>query len=466
MEKQEHLRIEDLEEVAVRLFEGQSLQRVDNEILGDVKKIVTNFDVSLYNRNGVILSTFPSSDPLREIIPFDPALIDELVMSINAKKEERPHLHKHFNYQGSVHMASFYLFEGIQGRPPLVLSLVSVMPSFYEFRNRISLIVTITTVLILGIFTLFLILIIRKYVVKPTLKFTELVEAVGKGDLKARPPIPAYGEMTNLSEDFSIMIDRLREAREKEQAVNRLKTEILSIAAHNLRTPLTAAKWSLRMILDKELGEIATPEQKKMLGNIYTSNENMISLINDLLDVGRIEEGQFNYSWSYNNIGEVVNTVMESSGSKTGRSGLKVVYHRPEKPLPKIRMDLQKMVSVVGNLLDNALKYTPEGKVEVSIFYKEDPPRVVFEIKDTGIGIPKIEQKKLFSKFFRASNVLGLDIRGTGLGLFIAKEIVKKHKGKVWFKPRKEGGSIFGFSLPVEKKFAPKEEYIEFLENI
>ena len=234
----------------------------------------------------------------------------------------------------------------------------------------------------------------------------------------------------------------------REKIVERLKTEFVSIAAHQLRTPLSAIKWSLRIILDGDLGEI-TKEQREYLEKTYRANERMIALINSLLDVTRIEEGRFLYRPVMARIDEIVESVIEMVKEQAKRKKIKLSFEK-EKGLPKTLIDSAKMKLAVQNLIDNAIKYTlPGGRVMVSLRQVKD--KIEFKVKDTGVGIPKEQKERVFSKFFRGANVIKLETEGSGLGLFITKNIIEAHGGKIWFESTEGKGTTFYFTLPIRK---------------
>lgn len=241
----------------------------------------------------------------------------------------------------------------------------------------------------------------------------------------------------------------------REKTIEEMKTEFVSLSAHQLRTPLSAIKWTLRMLLDGDAGSLGE-EQKDLLEKSYISNERMISLINDLLDVTRIEEGRYLYKPSLNSIEEVVQFVLSSYKEEFEKKQLKFRLVKPEKRLPQVLVDVEKIRVVLQNLLDNAVRYTKPGG-EVTISLKDDKKEVEVQVRDTGIGIPEDQKGRVFTKFFRAANVMKLDTEGSGLGLFIAKNIIEAHSGKIWFTSEEGKGTTFCFTLPV------KEEFGEFL---
>jgi PAS domain S-box-containing protein len=243
----------------------------------------------------------------------------------------------------------------------------------------------------------------------------------------------------------------------REKMIEKMKTEFVSISAHQLRTPLSAIKWTLRMLLDGDLGEIS-PEQKNFLEKTYNSNERMITLINDLLDVTRIEEGRYLYKPIPADFEPIVQLVINSYKEEFEKKKIEIWFNKPEKKLPQVVIDIEKIRLAVQNLLDNALRYTPPGgKVIVSLKYIKK--EIEFSVQDTGVGIPEDQQGRIFGKFFRGANVLRMETEGSGLGLYITKNIIEAHGGKIWFESEEGRGSTFYFTIPV------KEEFAEFLKT-
>lgn len=236
----------------------------------------------------------------------------------------------------------------------------------------------------------------------------------------------------------------------REKEINRLKTEFVSIAAHQLRTPLSSVKWTLRMILDGDIGKLSQ-EQARFLEKGYQSNERMISLINDLLNVARIEEGRFLYRLSWQSLEKIIKKTITALDELIKAKKLKIVFKKPKKSLPQVKVDAEKIELVVQNLLDNAIRYSPAGK-KVTISIKRDKMYIEAMIKDMGIGIPHSQRKRIFTKFFRADNVAKLETSGSGLGLFICKNVIEAHGGKIWFESNEGQGTTFWFTLPISHK--------------
>ena len=236
----------------------------------------------------------------------------------------------------------------------------------------------------------------------------------------------------------------------REKMIERIKTEFVSVAAHQLRTPLSAIKWTLKMLLDGDVGEL-TPEQKDFLEKSYKSNERMIMLINDLLNVTRIEEGRYLYNPVLVEFEPIVESLLNSYEGEIKRKNLELKFQRPKEKLPQVMLDTEKIKLALQNLIENAIKYTlPGGKISITLKRVKDS--IEFSIKDTGVGIPKDQQHRVFTKFFRAANAMKLETEGSGLGLFITKNIIEAHGGKIWFESEEGKGTTFYFTLPIVQK--------------
>ena len=242
----------------------------------------------------------------------------------------------------------------------------------------------------------------------------------------------------------------------RERLVEKMKNEFVALAAHQLRTPLSAIKWTLKMFLEGEMGKI-TKEQAEILEKGYRSNEHMIRLINELLEITRIEEGRYIEHPVETHLEPLVESVVNSFKEEAEQKGVSLVYKKPTEPLPKVRIDTEKIRQVIINLIDNAIRYNKKGgKVTITLKYvtkKIDDLTgekwIECEVKDTGIGIPKDQQRRIFERFFRGSNAIRKETEGSGLGLYISKNIIEAHEGRLWFESEEGKGSTFIFSLPV-----------------
>jgi PAS domain S-box-containing protein len=239
----------------------------------------------------------------------------------------------------------------------------------------------------------------------------------------------------------------------RERDVDRMKTEFISLASHQLRTPLSAMRWYLEMLLAGDAGKL-TKEQKQFVENIDTSNTRMIALVNSLLNVSRIESGRIIVEPVATQIGELLDGVIQEVTPQVKEKKISLVTSI-HPGLPDIMTDPRLLRNVYMNLLTNAVKYTPpEG--EVTIFVSKTERDLVTQITDTGYGIPEKEQPKLFEKFFRATNVVKLETDGNGLGMYLVKAVVDSLGGSISFKSIEGKGTTFWVSLPL-KGIKPKK---------
>ncbi len=233
----------------------------------------------------------------------------------------------------------------------------------------------------------------------------------------------------------------------REKMVEKTKTEFVSIAAHQLRTPLSAIKWTLKMFLDGELGP-TTAEQKDYLLKTYRTNNIMIGLINDLLNVAKIEEGKFLYNLVLLNMESVIDFAIDSYKEEINKKKIEIIFNKPKNKIPDVLADAEKIKLVMQNLLDNAIKYTlAGGRIIITMAQKNGELEIA--VADNGIGIAPEQRNRIFTKFFRSLSAIKLETDGTGLGLFIAKNIVEAHKGKIWFDSETGKGAVFYFTLPI-----------------
>lgn len=234
---------------------------------------------------------------------------------------------------------------------------------------------------------------------------------------------------------------------EKLAEANRLKSEFVSIASHQLRSPLTGIKWAIALMLSEQ-AEGSNPERLERLKTIKESNQRMINLVNDLLNVSRIEQGRLGLKPEKISLEKLLQEIVKEYALLAKAKNVKV-FLEAEKDLPLILIDPQGIKLVLHNLIDNAIRYTKgEGKVKIKLFKKGR--LICCEMEDNGVGIPKEDQKKIFQKFFRSQNVMKYQTEGTGLGLFIAKAIIKGSKGNIGFSSQESQGSTFWIELPIK----------------
>jgi len=228
-----------------------------------------------------------------------------------------------------------------------------------------------------------------------------------------------------------------------------LKTDIISIASHELRTPMTVVKNYLWMLANKRGDEKLTKDQSGYVSKAIQSSDRMLSLINDMLNVSRIEQGKLNFVLEQFVVQDLVLIVKDDMKARKGDKKIKLIFNVPKAPI-KMLSDKVKFLELITNLFTNSIKYTNEGEIELNIIKKEKS--IFVQIRDTGVGIPLSKQKQLFEKFGRlnSSFVDSAQAGGTGLGLYISKQYVDGLDGTIGvISEGEQKGSIFWFQLPL-----------------
>lgn len=239
---------------------------------------------------------------------------------------------------------------------------------------------------------------------------------------------------------------KLQRTNEKLKALDEAKDEFISMASHQLRTPLTSVKGYVSMVLEGDAGTI-NDQQKTFLDQAYLSSQRMVYLIADLLNVSRLKTGKFLIEAKPTYLPDVVESEISQLYETAKARELKLVFNKPSE-FPTLNLDEVKIRQVIMNFTDNAIYYTPKGG-KITLDLKATKQSVEFTVHDTGIGVPKAEQHHLFMKFYRAGNAKKARPDGTGLGLFMAKKVIVAQGGAIIFKTEEGKGSTFGFTFPL-----------------
>jgi len=239
----------------------------------------------------------------------------------------------------------------------------------------------------------------------------------------------------------------LTKANAELRELDQRKSEFLSIAAHQLRTPLSGLKWALQMLIKGEAGPVSS-EQRTLLKKSYEGNERMISLVEQMLHANQIDAGVFALKTMPTPLFDLIESVIYDISPGASEKNVRIVFDRGGVTLPPLMVDQEKIRAVFQNLLDNAVKYSTLG-TQILISVSRVGTVVQFAVKDTGIGIPKDQQAQIFSRFFRARNARKVDPNGNGLGLYIAKGIIEMHGGTLGFESTEDRGTTFQLTLPV-----------------
>lgn len=247
-------------------------------------------------------------------------------------------------------------------------------------------------------------------------------------------------------EELQKISDSLAKANERLKELDNAKSEFISIASHQLRTPLTAIKGYVSLILEGSYGKVPL-EIQDVLNKVYSVNERLAHLVEDLLNVSRIEAGRIQYNFEPTQIEVLVAELVDTFRVTPKAKHLDFKMSLPEHSLPKLLVDPNKIKEVTSNLIDNALKYTEKGSVVVSVEALADKARIM--IQDTGIGIKPEDREHLFEKFVRSKETTRMVVNGAGLGLYVGKNFIMAHGGKIWAESDGPGlGSRFIIELP------------------
>lgn len=255
-----------------------------------------------------------------------------------------------------------------------------------------------------------------------------------------------------LFEENKKMLRQVQRSNSKLKTLDETKDEFISMASHQLRTPLTSVKGYLSMVLEGDAGEI-TDMQRKLLDQAFVSSQRMVYLIADLLNLSRLRTGKFIIDAVPTNLAKVIEEEVGQLKAGAASRDLTLNYD-PPKDFPVFMLDETKIRQVIMNFTDNAIYYTPAGG-HIELKLVETAKTIEFTVTDDGIGIPRSEQSKLFTKFFRAGNAKKARPDGTGLGLFMVRKVIVAQGGNIIFKSQEGKGSTFGFAFDKSKLEMP-----------
>lgn len=308
---------------------------------------------------------------------------------------------------------------------------------------------------------IFVIIFISNNITKPVATLTAAAKSFGKGNFK-KVQLKRNDELGLFADTFNTMATNiqasqtaLKEELEKTKQLDQQKSEFLSIAAHQLRTPMAGIRWVTGMLYEGDMGEL-NAEQKHHLANALENINRMVNLINSLLDVTKIEEQKFQYNFTQQNFNELVKAAVGRFENAAKEKHIVMSIIGEKTPI-MADVDQEKIELVLTNLIDNAIKYSNnKGTIEITL--SNNQKNLTCAIQDHGIGIPKDSHNRVFTKFFRGQNVLKVVTEGSGLGLFMVKDIVLKHDGDINFTSEENAGSCFTFTLPLKQGTTKKSQ--------
>ncbi len=318
------------------------------------------------------------------------------------------------------------------GAQALVVGTVILIGSqFFFIRNPINQVLNSITFVLVAFFGFFLVRGVKREVEQ-----RERLEKLTQ-------------ELQKITRKLASANSKLEGANKELARLDASKSEFLSIASHQLRTPLTVIKGYTSMLQEGSFGKVP-PKILEVLNKVYISTERLIGLVEDLLNISRIEAGRIEFNLQPVNLTETVTALVTDFQQKAAAKNLKLEF-TPDKNVPEAAADPQKVKEVISNILDNAIKYTEQGTINVGLH--QESQSIVFTSLDTGLGIEPEDLPRLFNKFVRGKGMQQVHTEGTGLGLYFARMVVEQMGGRIWAESEGKGkGSKFSFSLPMADK--------------
>jgi len=258
-------------------------------------------------------------------------------------------------------------------------------------------------------------------------------------------------------DDLAKLAKQLEDANIHLKDLDKLKDDFLSMAAHELNTPLAAIVGYLSMILEEHIGGEVNPKIKQYLESMFVCSKRLSYMIHDMLNVSRIESGRIHLIYVDTPVENVIEETISEIDSKAKERKQSLIFHKPSSKIARTWYDAARVTEVLTNIIGNAIKYTDRGG-KIEVFAKNDDKFITIWVKDNGRGIAEDRKKVIFEKFSQ-TEILKDEVKGTGLGMYIAKKFTELQKGKIWFDSTVGKGSTFYFTLPIldKKPYDPKE---------
>lgn len=290
--------------------------------------------------------------------------------------------------------------------------------------------------------------VVGSLIAKPLKLLAKAIDEYAETGTRTEIPgiVDAPTEIRTIAASFDKLIERLNTSHKRDDEVARVKSDFISTAAHQFRTPLTGIRWALEALEKESL----TESQKALVESAVGKSRDLVTIVGTLLDVSAIESGKYKYSFQPTDMHEVLRALAADFGPLAAENQVSLFYsNEGDQNFPKALADKERIKWVLNNLIENAITYTPAGgTVRISLEAAEH--RIFVRIRDTGIGILPEDRANIFERFYRAQNAITKQNKGNGLGLYIARTIATDHGGELHFAPNEEGpGTTFTLSLPV-----------------
>lgn len=327
-----------------------------------------------------------------------------------------------------------------------------LMPFFTEIgQNEEFTLILIETSVVSFLFSVSLLLVlflsVGKYIATPIRMITDAMKSFA--DTGAKPDLSKVGwapkEVRTLTQAFSGFADSVAEVHKHDTEISRVKSDFISTAAHQLRTPLTGIRWALEALQMEQL----TENQKTLVASAVEKSHQLVAVVGTLLDISSIESGKYKYDFKKSELDQIVGEVTRDFEPLAVKSNVSLLFEKTGLGTALVSVDRERIRWVLNNLIENAIRYTPAGG-SVRVTTQLAPGRAYVRVRDTGIGIAAEDRGNIFERFYRAPNAIAKENGGNGLGLYIARTIATDHGGDLNFETNKEGpGTTFTLSLPI-----------------
>jgi signal transduction histidine kinase len=331
----------------------------------------------------------------------------------------------------------------LNGLLPASVDVVgTLLPTWFVLLLSGLLLFTLITLL----FSL-LYLLIDRLIVQPMKHIASAMHEFAKHNHQV--PLPPFSRTTNevrwLADVFTEFTNSVEKVHNRDMEVSRMKSDFISTAAHQLRTPMTGIRWSLEALQKTAVSE----DQQALIDSAVGKSHDLVNIIGTLLDISSIESGKYKYKFEPVDMGGLVEEIIRDFTPQAQAANVSLFYKPSDVPLARALADIERIKWVLNNLVENAIRYTPAGgSVQVSL--DAGLGRIFVHVRDTGIGIQAGDQSSIFERFYRAQNAIQKENSGNGLGLYIARTIATDHGGDLNFEANKEGpGTTFTFNLPI-----------------
>lgn len=306
---------------------------------------------------------------------------------------------------------------------------------------------------VVAISLILLFILVDRFFVHPIRMIARALTALGDTE-ETTDEMPKFSmvtkEMRDLTDSLSQFAAHVNSVHARDMEISRVKSDFISTAAHQIRTPLTAIRWALEALAKEPLNE----SQQQIVQNAVDKSHDLVAIIGTLLDISSIESGKYKYKFEITNAGPIAQEVATDFMDLAQKNQVVLTYEPDPNELPPVRIDSERIKWVLNNLVENAIRYTPAGG-KVTVSSQAISGRIIIRVSDTGIGIPAGDRNSIFERFYRASNAIAKENQGNGLGLYIARTIATDHGGDLNFEPNPTGvGTVFSLSLPVAQTVA------------